>query len=168
VLGCGGLVVAVAALGIAGAFVFADRASSEPAKPPAPTVAAATATPPPIDPKLPKLLLSDAIGMDPFWTKAEVLGALRANQGFVAACTKDSAAVSPKLAGFVDVTVTPTKQGVVADTSCNVRGAVGSDGESALCSCIAVAMGHLKLPAAHGKLGLLDSAPFIVTYHLTP
>ncbi len=171
VLGCGALLVAVAALAIVGVFVVRDRIASEPtpaAQPARPPPAPAAATPPPIDPKLPKLVVSDAIGMDPFWTKAEVLGALRTNHGFVAACTKGSAAVNPKLVADVDVTVTPTKQGVVTDTSCNVRGAVRSDVEIALCPCIEEAMGRLKLPPAHGKLGLLDSAPFIVTYRITP
>lgn len=63
--------------------------------------------------------------------------------------------------------MTPTKEGVVTGTQCNVRGE-RSNAEAAPCSCLAEAFGHMRFPHAHGKLGALDSAPFIVTYRLAP
>jgi serine/threonine-protein kinase len=180
-LGCGGLLVALAALVLGGALVLRERVTEVPATPvpaPAPLPAGkpakaappltAPAAPPPIDPKAPKLLLGDVTDPTPWWTQVEVVTVLRAGHGFAAACTRESVAVDPKLSGAVDVIVEASKEGVVSDTTCNVRGAVGSNGEAALCSCLAVAIGRMKLPPAHGKLGALESGSFIVTYRLVP
>src|SRR5439155_26112010 len=101
------------------------------------------------------------------WTKGEILGVLRANHAAVAACTRESAPLDPKMSGNVSVTVSPRKDGVVSDVNCAIP-KVNTPAEAALCSCVDAAISQMRFPPAHGKLGFLDSGPFIVDYRLAP
>lgn len=189
VIGIAGLAVALVmvVIGVTVALVLPGRSSpaaEAPAAPP-PKVAAAPApaptTPPgsPVAPArpaapvaagpAPKIILSGAIGMAPFWTQADVMDVARQHQSDMVQCAREGIAAQPGLQGDVDVTVSPDKNGVVGSVQCSVRpGDHKGAGEAALCGCVSSAMGKWKYPPARGKLGFLDAGPFIYDFKLFP
>jgi hypothetical protein len=115
----------------------------------------------------PKLVLAGVIGTDPFWTAGEILQVARSHHDEMIVCAREGRAAQPTLNGSSDITVSPKKDGTVGDVSCNVRGPThDSPGEAAICGCTSATMGRWRFPPAHGRLGLLDSGPFIFEYRL--
>jgi serine/threonine-protein kinase len=195
IIGIAGLVVAivVVAIGVTLALVLPGRQepvavaptaapTSAPAAPPkaaapgAPVTPQATAPAAPARPAVPvaagptpRIILSGAIGMAPFWTQADVMDVARQHQGDMVQCAREGNAAAPGLQGDVDVTVDPDKNGVVGSVQCSLRGTDHKGaGEAALCGCVSAAMGKWKYPPARAKLGLLDSGPFIYDFKLFP
>jgi serine/threonine protein kinase len=151
----------------AGASPSEGASASAPAGSPAapPSIPAAPArTPRPAH--LPALALGSVIGAPPCWTNAEILAVLRAHHGPIAACTAASAALDPKLAGDVSVTVSPSKDGVVESVMCGMPKM--PEASKPLCDCMEAEIQSIRFPASHGKLGLLDAKPFIASYRLRP
>jgi hypothetical protein len=112
-----------------------------------------------------RVALASAIGMNPWWTQADVLEAARPHDGEIQACVDAAAQDYPKLATSVDVIVHAKKDGTVEDTQCSLRD--HSDAEAGLCSCVAGSIGRWKLPPARGRLGALEDGNFIVEYKIT-
>jgi hypothetical protein len=63
--------------------------------------------------------------------------------------------------------VAPDKAGVVGSVHCSLR-VHNTPGETAFCGCVETTIGKWRYPAAHGKLGALESGTFIYSYTLAP
>ncbi len=107
----------------------------------------------------PRIVVSGVNGNAPFWTPAEVLDVAHAHHAELLGCAREGSNEDPELSGALYVTVHPSKTGLVESVDCSVMGS--PPGEDALCGCIERVIGKWRYPPAHGKLGMLDSAPFI-------
>jgi len=141
----------------------APAATVAPGSPPAPRAPAAPVATGPT----PRLILGGAIGMAPFWTQSDVMDVARAHQNEMNECAREANAAQPGLNGSISITVSPNKSGVVGEVQCSLR-VHDTAGEAAFCGCAGSAIGKWKYPPARGKLGFLDSGPFIYDYKLFP
>jgi len=91
----------------------------------------------------------------------------RSHQADVVSCVREGAELDPKVAGMLSMTVDADKHGAISDVMCSLPKS-NPQAESAMCGCLRVAIGRWRLPAAHGRLGLLDAAPFILEYRIAP
>jgi eukaryotic-like serine/threonine-protein kinase len=179
VIGIAGLGIAVVmvVIGVVVAVVL-PSASPTPAPPAnapaAPAAPTAAPTAPTVKPgstvasgPAPRLILGSAIGMAPFWTQAEVMDVARTHHNEMIGCAREAVVAQPGVEGDISITVHPNKSGTVESVQCSMR-VHNTAGETALCGCVEATMGRWKYPAAHGRLGFLDSAPFIYGYKLFP
>ena len=179
VLGGVGLLVVLGIAGVAAVVTLVLPAMSAPAASPttpvvAPVAPAAhppvvpTAAPPVATGPAPRLILGGAIGMAPFWTQADVMDVARAHQAEMSQCAREAQAAQPGVNGAISITVSPNKSGVVGEVQCSLGATRSTAGETAFCGCASAVIGKWKYPPARGKLGLLDSGPFIYDYKLFP
>ena len=193
VVGSVGILVAIGALGVGAAIVFSDRAGTRtnaggPSAPAASTkadddaptsrsVAAAKPTAPnppapakPTGPTRKVLAIASHVqGQAPFWTAGDIMTVAHAREGEMTSCAQKAVDLDPTLQSDISMIVHPTKDGTVESIQCSVgRPPHDSVGEITLCGCAERVTGSWKFPAAHGKLGMLDSAPFILDYTIAP
>lgn len=167
VLGEGGFVVVI---GVSVALVMtrSPGASGPAASPPAPVAAPAPVAP--LAPLAsagpgPKLVVAGVIGTDPFWNQGEIMDVARTHHAEMIACAREAVSAETNLVGGMSVTVSPDKRGVVESVQCSMR-AGRTIGAVTMCGCVEATMGRWRYPAAHGRLGLLDSGSFIYDYRL--
>jgi serine/threonine protein kinase len=178
VIGAAGFAVAAAAIALGIAFALHEDAvtatpqpvtpapTTTPAPSPAPTPKrphARSTTPPPAF-----VQLESAIGAEPLWTDVEVKKALHEHDADVADCSEISYAIDPKLDGALDLTMTADLNGTVTDSTCLLRGRHDDPAGVALCACIEAELDTMKLPPAHGRIGLLKIGSFIASYRVKP
>jgi len=64
----------------------------------------------------------------------------------------------------LDTIVSAAPDGRVTDVMCSMRGGTAPVEIESLCTCIQGKAGGWRFPAAHGKLGLLESGDVILTF----
>jgi len=169
ILGVTGILSVTVLLGLTIVMVFAYRACVDQPwmQPPDPAAAAApepttTAAPRPIPPTNGWLYLQ-SIQPGHFWTEHQLRIAIEPEVAGFESCYEKHIPKQKRFDGFIALTLHPTTTGRVSQVSCSAIAGGKNLQEHELCNCISSKASALIVPKPTGKLGLLRTAPFIVS-----
>ncbi len=165
ILGVTGILSLTVLLGITVVMIFTYKACVDQPwmQPPDPAVTAPveTVAPRPVPPTRGWLYLR-SVQPGHFWTEHQLRSAVEPEVAGFEACYEKHVAETDRFDGNVHLTIHPTTNGAIAQTSCDVIVKGKRQPEDEMCSCISGRASAVRVPKPTGKLGLLRTGPFVV------